>query len=280
VSKKYWREQKSRLSESACYLAGVLVMGILLFILYYIVRRGAAVINWSFLVNLPTPVGVAGAGIGNALLGSAIMVGLGALLAIPIGIGAAVYLDQSPNTSLAQATRFAARVLTGVPSLIIGLFVFTLVVLRLGSYSALAGGIALGIMMTPVIMLSAEEMLRLVPDTWRDASLALGASKKQTVLRLVLPAAAPGMVVGIMLAVALAAGQTAPVLLTALSSRFWMENWLQPSASLPVMIYTYAITPFADWQAQAWGAALVLVVVVLILNVTAQLLTSTKNWRV
>jgi len=279
VSRKNWRTIKSHVFELACYSAGVAIMGVLLFILYYIVRRGAAVINWSFLINLPTPVGVAGAGIGNALLGSAIMVGLGSLLAIPVGIGAAVYLDQSPNTALAQATRFAARVLTGVPSLTIGLFVFTLVVLRIGSYSALAGGLALGIMMIPVIMLSAEEMLRLVPDTWRDASLALGASKKQTVLRLVLPAAAPGMVVGIMLAVALAAGQTAPVLLTALSSRFWMENWLQPTASLPVMIYTYAITPFPDWQAQAWGAALVLVVVVLILNVTAQFLTSTKKWR-
>jgi phosphate transport system permease protein len=276
---KKWRQIKSIVPEAVCCLSALLAITVLFLILYYIFLRGAGVITPSFLTALPTPVGVPGGGIGNALLGSLVMVALGALLAVPCGVAAAVYLDQNPQSSLAAATRFAARVLSGVPSLIIGLFVFTLLVLRTGRYSALAGGIALAVMMLPVIVLTAEEMLRLVPNSWREASLALGASKKQTVLRLVLPAAAAGIAVGVMLAVALAAGQTAPVLLTALSSVFWPENLLQPTASLPVLIYTYAISPFTDWQQQAWGAALVLVVMVLLLNMTAQLFIAVRNRR-
>ncbi|MBT9136663.1 MAG: Phosphate transport system permease protein PstA [Firmicutes bacterium] len=277
---KQLRLAKSHLWEVICLLSGFSAMAVLFLILYYIVRRGAGVINLSFLTNLPTPVGVPGGGIGNALVGSAIMVGIGTLLAVPQGIAAAIYLDQHRESRLAIATRFAARVLTGVPSLIVGLFVFTLMVLRTGRYSALAGGLALAVMMVPVITLSAEEMLRLVPSTWREASLALGATHRQTVLRLVLPAATKGITVGIMLAIALAAGQTAPILLTALTSRFWLENLQQPTASLPVLIYSYAITPFADWQQQAWGAALVLVVMVLLLNVAAQLFVAARNREV
>lgn len=277
---KQLRLAKSHLWEVICLLSGLSAMAVLFFILYYIVRRGAGVINLSFLTNLPTPVGVPGGGIGNALVGSAIMVGIGTLLAVPQGIAAAIYLDQHRESRLAIVTRFAARVLTGVPSLIVGLFVFTLMVLRTGRYSALAGGLALAVMMVPVITLSAEEMLRLVPSTWREASLALGATHRQTVLRLVLPAATKGITVGIMLAIALAAGQTAPILLTALTSRFWLESLQQPTASLPVLIYSYAITPFADWQQQAWGAALVLVVMVLLLNVAAQLFVAARNREV
>ncbi|MBT9152905.1 MAG: Phosphate transport system permease protein PstA [Firmicutes bacterium] len=277
---KQLRLAKSHLWEVICLLSGLSAMAVLFFILYYIVRRGAGVVNLSFLTNLPTPVGVPGGGIGNAIVGSAIMVGIGTLLAVPQGIAAAIYLDQHRESRLAIATRFTARVLTGVPSLIVGLFVFTLMVLRTGSYSALAGGLALAVMMVPVITLSAEEMLRLVPSTWREASLALGATHRQTVLRLVLPAATKGITVGIMLAIALAAGQTAPILLTALTSRFWLENLQQPTASLPVLIYSYAITPFADWQQQAWGAALVLVVMVLLLNVAAQLFVAARNREV
>jgi phosphate transport system permease protein len=277
--KRWWRLAKSVVPEVICRMSALLAIFVLFLILYYIFRRGAGVITTDFLTALPTPVGVPGGGIGNALLGSIVMVSLGALLAVPAGVAAAVYLDQNPRSRLAAATRFAARVLSGVPSLIVGLFVFTLLVLRTGQYSALAGSIALAVMMLPVITLSAEEMLRLVPDSWREASLALGASKKQTVLRLVLPAASAGIAVGVMLAVALAAGQTAPVLLTALSSIFWPENLLQPTASLPVLIYTYAISPFADWQQQAWGAALVLVALVLMMNITAQLFIALKSRR-
>ncbi|MHB1256639.1 MAG: phosphate ABC transporter permease PstA [Dethiobacteraceae bacterium] len=279
MATKKMRKATGSLLEFACLLSALLVLLALCLILYYIFRRGIGAINIPFLISLPTPVGEPGGGIGNALIGSALMVALGSLLAIPFGIAAAIYLDQNPRTRLAAATRFANRVLTGVPSLIIGLFVFTVLVLRTGNYSALAGGIALAVMMIPVITLSAEEMLRLVPGSLREASLALGASKKQTVLMLILPAATGGLVVGIMLAVALAAGQTAPVLLTALTSRFWLENLNQTSASLPVLIYNYASSPFPDWQEQAWGAALVLVATILILNVTAQLFVVLRNRR-
>ncbi len=252
---------------------------VLALILYYVFRRGVAVVNFSFLTSLPTPVGVAGGGIGNALIGSLLMVGLGALIAVPVCIAGAIYLDQNPASKLAAYARFATRVLSGIPSMVVGLFVFSQLVLRTGHYSALAGGVALSIVMAPVITLSAEEMLRLVPSSQREASMALGATKQQTVFRLILPGAAGGLIVGVMLAVALAAGQTAPVLLTALTSRFWLTSLAQPTASLPVLIYHYATSPFADWQAHAWGAALVLVAVILVLNVTAQVLLGLINRR-
>jgi len=265
--------------ETLCVLAAGLAILVLTLILYYVFRRGLAVIDLSFLTSLPAPVGVAGGGIGNALLGSLLMVGLGVLIAVPICITAAVYLDQNPLSRTAYVARFATRVLSGVPSMVIGLFVFGQLILRTGSYSALAGGVALSIVMAPVITLSAEEMLRLVPSSQREASMALGATKQQTVFRLILPGAAGGLIVGVMLAIALAAGQTAPVLLTALTSRFWLDSMFQPTASLPVLIYHYATSPFADWQAHAWGAALVLVTAILVLNVTAQLFLGLSNRR-
>ena len=276
---KKWRQAKSIVPEFTCRLFALFAIAVLFLILYYIFRRGIAVIDLTFLTALPAPVGVPGGGIGNALLGSLVMVSLGALLAIPLGVTAAIYLDQNPQGRLANITRFAALVLNAVPTMIVGLFVFTLLVLRIGGYSALAGGVALAVIMLPIITISAEEMLRLVPNSWREASLALGASKKQTMLKLVLPAAAARIAVGIMLAVALAAGQTAPVLLTALHSSFWPENLMQPTASLPVLIYNYAISPFADWQDQAWGAALVLLAMILLLNIAAQLAVTVKNRR-
>lgn len=279
MSNKKLRQMKGVVFEALCWLFALIAIMILFFILYYILRRGIGAINIGFLTSLPTPVGVPGGGIGNALLGSMTMIAIGTLFSVPMAVAAAVYLDQNPKSMLAVATGFAARVLSGVPSLIIGLFVFTLLVLRTGQYSALAGGIALALMMLPIVTLSTEEMLRVVPNSLREASLALGASKKQTVLMLILPAASSGIAVGIMLEIALAAGQTAPVLLTALTSRYWPENLMQPTASLPVLIYNYAISPFEDWQQQAWGAALVLIVMVLLLNVAAQLFVALKNRR-
>lgn len=273
------RKVAGQVFETLCVLAAGLAILVLSLILYYVFRRGLAVVNISFLTSLPAPVGVTGGGIGNALLGSLLMGGVGALIAVPICIAAAVFLDQNPTSKISAFARFASRVLSGVPSMVIGLFVFGQLVLRTGSYSALAGGIALSIVMVPVITLSAEEMLRLVPSSQREASMALGATKQQTVFRLILPGAAGGLIVGVMLAIALAAGQTAPVLLTALTSRFWLNSLFQPTASLPVLIYHYATSPFVDWQAHAWGAALVLVAVILVLNVTAQLVLGLSNRR-
>jgi len=273
------RKVAGLLFESLCVVSAGLATVALSLILYYIFRRGISTIDFGFLTRLPAPVGVEGGGIGNALIGSGIMVGLGTLIAVPICLAAAIYLDQNPDSKIATLARFASRVLAGVPSMVVGLFVFSQLVLRSGQYSALAGGVALAIVMVPVITLSAEEMLKLVPNSQREASIALGATRQQTVFRLILPGAAGGLVVGIMLAVALAAGQTAPVLLTALTSRFWLETLQQPTASLPVLIYHYATSPFADWQAQAWGAALVLVAIILALNVTAQLFLAITNRR-
>lgn len=279
MQNRTWRTIKSTIAEVFCWASAAIAIMVLFFILYYIFMRGIGILSLEFLTSLPTPVGVPGAGIGNALLGTVTMVLIGTVLSVPIAIAIAIYLDQNPNSPLSVITGFATRVLSGVPSLIIGLFVFTLLVLRTGRYSALAGGVALALMMLPVITLSTEEMLRVVPAGWREASLALGASKKQTVMMLILPAASSGIVVGIMLAVALAAGQTAPVLLTALTSNFWPDNLIQPTASLPVLIYSYAISPFEDWQQQAWGAALVLILFILLLNIAAQLFAALKKRR-
>jgi phosphate transport system permease protein len=267
------------LQEGICLIFSGIVMLILFLILYYIFLRGLGAINLTFLTSLPAPVGVPGGGIGNALIGSAIMVALATFIATFVGISAAIFLDQHPLSRLASITRSACRVLTGVPSLIKGLFIFTVLVLPTGKYSALAGALALSVVMIPFITLSAEEMLRTVSANWRDASYALGATRKQTVMMLILPTAAGGLIVAIMLAVALAAGQSAPVLLTALTSHYWLENLAQPTASLPVLVYTYGISPFADWQQQAWGAALVLVVIILAINVISQLSITIMNKR-
>jgi len=273
------RKFHGQAAEIVCTVFTALATLALGLILYFIAQRGLGALNWTFLTSLPMPVGQPGGGIGNALIGSGIMIGIGVLVAVPWGVTAAIFLDQHPHSSLASFTRFACRVLSGVPSLIIGLFVFTLLVLPTQTYSALAGGVALGVMMTPIITLSSEAMLATVSADWRAASYALGATKQQTVRMLILPTAAGGLTVGIMLAIALAAGQTAPVLLTALTSRFWLESLTQPVASLPVLIYTYGISPFPDWQAQAWGAAFMLVAIVLVLNVSSQILVSAINRR-
>lgn len=273
------RKWSSRIAEVICSVFSFIAVSVLLIIVYYVFQRGIQAINWGFFTSLPAPVGEPGGGIGNAIIGSLLMVGLGTLYSVPIGIAAAIYLYERPNSRLALITRFANKVMTGIPTLIIGLFVYILFVLRVGSYSALAGSISLAVMMVPIITLSAEEMLRMVPESWRDASLALGATRRQTILRVVLPASAGGLTVGVMLAVATAAGQTAPILLTALSSRFWLTNLGQPSASLPVLIYSYAISPFADWQKQAWGAALTLITFIFILNISAQAFIALRQRR-
>lgn len=267
------------MAEAACCAFSIIAVTVLVMIIYFVFQRGIRAINWGFFTSLPAPVGESGGGIGNAIIGSLLMVGLGTLYSVPIGIAAAIYLYERQHSRLAIIARFANKVMTGVPTLIIGLFVYILFVLRLGGYSALAGSISLAVLMVPIITLSAEEILRLVPEGWRDASLALGATRKQTILRVVLPASAGGLTVGVMLAVATAAGQSAPIILTALSSRFWLTSLGQPSASLPVLIYHYAVSPFEDWQNQAWGAALTLIAIIFMLNISAQAFIALRQRR-
>jgi phosphate transport system permease protein len=250
----------------------VLSVSVLFFVLSYLVVKGSAAINWAFFTELPRPVGEAGGGMANAIVGSATMLLVAALVGLPVGFGAGVYLAEFARPSIARIIRYAADLLNGVPSIVVGIFVYTLVVLPFKQFSGLAGGLALGIIMIPLMTRSTEEFLRAVPRSLRDASLALGAPKWVTIARVVLPAALRGIVTAAMLGLARVAGETAPLLFTALNNRFWSRSLADPTASLPVMIYTYAISPYEDWQRQAWAAGLVLLVLVLAATILARLL--------
>jgi phosphate transport system permease protein len=238
----------------------------LLNIFVYVIRQGGPALSWEFLTSLPKPVGETGGGMGHAVLGTAMMVGLASALGIPLGIAAGVFLSEYGNGKLARTLRFANDILVSVPSIIIGLFAYAIIVKPMGRFSALAGGFSLAVIMVPVIANTAEELLRLVPVHIREAGLALGIPRWKVILRIVLRGSLPGITAGIMLAVARAAGETAPLLITALNSRFWPRGLDQPMASIPVQIYNFAISPYEDWHKQAWAGALLLVGLVFLLN--------------
>jgi len=245
----------------------------LLFILGYVLIQGIAALNWDFFTHLPKPVGEPGGGMANAIVGTLILLAIAAVVGLPIGIGAGVYLAEY-NGRLGGPVRFLTDVMVGVPSIIIGIFVYTVVVLPMRSFSALAGGIALGIIMVPTLTRATEEMMRLVPNFLREASLALGVPWWRTIVSVVMPTAQGGIMMGVMLAVARIAGETAPLLFTAFGNRFWSLALDQPIAAIPLQVFAYAISPYADWRAQAWAGSLVLVVMILIANVVARLFTS------
>jgi phosphate transport system permease protein len=213
----------------------------------------------------------------NALVGSAKLLLIAAATGLPIGFLAGLYVSEFARPAMASAVRYAADLLNGVPSIVVGIFVYTLVVLPMKHFSALAGGLALGIMMIPVMTRSTEEFLRAVPASLREASLALGATRTATLVRVIVPAASRGIVTAAMLGLARVAGETAPLLFTALGNRFWSDGFLQPIASLPVMIYTYAVSPYEDWHRQAWAAGLVLLALVLAANIGARLLLARRR---
>lgn len=267
--------RRRRLVERVMFAATVLAtggtLGILLFLLGFLVYSGGASLSLDFFTRLPTPVGEVGGGMANALVGSAKLLACAAAIGIPIGFLGGVYLAEYGRGSIAFAVRYAADVLNGVPSIVIGVTVYGLVVIPMGHFSTLAGGLALGLIMIPVTLRTTEEFLRLVPDSLRDASLALGAPRWVTIVRVVIPAGLRGVVAGVLLSLARVAGETAPLLFTAFSNRFWSEGWLEPTASLPVMIFTYAVSPYEDWHRQAWSAALVLLALVLGTNVLARM---------
>jgi phosphate transport system permease protein len=249
----------------------------LLLILSDVILRGAPAISLSFLTNLPRPVGVPGGGIANALVGSFIMVGMATLIAVPIGVGAGIFFSEWPESRLSTVSSFANDVLAGFPSIVIGIFVYALVVLSTGTFSAFAGALALSIIMIPIIARTTQESLKIVPITLREASMALGVSRWKTVIRVVISTGKNGLATGILLAVARAAGETAPLILTALGSVYFPQSLFQPTAALPLLIYTYAISPFRDWQAQAWGAALILIIFMLVLNLSVKLFIARKS---
>ena len=252
-------------------LANLVVIGFLLAVLGYVLVQGGSALNLAFFTETPKPVGEVGGGMANAIVGTLILVGLACLLGLPVGIGAGVYLaEYGRGTWLATLVRFTTDVLTGIPSITIGLFAYTLIVLPMRGFSAFAGGVALAIIMLPTVTRATEEMLRLVPDSLREGGLALGIPRWKTVLRIALPTAMSGILTGALLAVARAAGETAPLLFTAFGNRFWSWDLAQPIAALPLQIFSYAIAPYDDWHRQAWAGALVLVGLVLVLSATAR----------
>lgn len=248
----------------------LLSVSVLFFVLVYLIVKGGSSLNVAFFTELPKPVGESGGGMANALVGSAKMLGIAAITGLPVGLLAGLYLSEFAGRTMAGAVRYAADLLNGMPSIVVGIFVYTLVVLPMKQFSTLAGGLALGIMMIPIMTRSTEEFLRAVPVSLREASLALGASRTLTIVRVVVPAATRGIVTAAMLGLARVAGETAPLLFTSLGNAFWSPGVLHPTASLPVMIYNYAVSPYDDWHRQAWAAGLVLLTLVLLANLGAR----------
>ena len=265
------RRRVERIMFGATTLAAATTLGALFFLLGYIAWQGATSVSWTFLTRLPAPVGEPGGGMANAIVGSGKLLLIAGLVGIPVGFLGGVYLSEYGRGPVAFAVRYAADVLNGVPSIVIGVTAYALIVVPLKHFSTLAGGFALGLMMIPVSLRTTEEFLRMVPDSLREASLALGAPRWVTIVRVVIPAAMRGILAGILLSLARVAGETAPLLFTAFGNRFWSEGWLQPTASLPVMIFTYAIAPYDDWHRQAWAGALVLLTLVLGANILARM---------
>lgn len=271
-----YRRTVDRLVRGACVAASAIALLPLFLVLYYVTARGVGGLDLDFFTELPKPVGETGGGAANAIVGSLELVGLACLFGIPPGVLAGVYLAEFGATKFGRVVRFAADVMAGVPSITVGIFVYSLIVLRTKQFSAYAGGVALAVIMLPTVTRTTEELLRLVPEALREAALGLGVSKWRTTLSIVLRTAAPGVATGIMLAVARVAGETAPLLFTSFSNRFWANGLNQPTASLPVQIYTYAVSPYEDWHRQAWAAALVLVLLVLGLNISARVLVRNR----
>lgn len=252
------------------FLCTVAVLIPLFLVLGFLARTGLSALNWDFFTKLPGAAGEPGGGMANAIAGTVTLIALAGGIGIPIGVLGGTFLSEYPTTRLSQVTRFTADVMNGIPSIVMGLFAYVLIVLPMRRFSALAGGVALGVMLIPTVVRTTEEIVRLVPQSVREASLALGIPTWKTTLRVVIPTAAAGIVTGIMVGLARIAGETAPLLFTAFGNRFWSWDILQPVAALPLQIFAYAISPFDDWHRQAWAGALVLVTIVLIVNIAAR----------
>jgi phosphate transport system permease protein len=252
-------------------ISALLGIGALIWILSGVIARGVGALNFSFFTRLPTPPGMAGGGMANAILGTLAMTAAATLISVPIGLLSGIYLAEFGQESrVADNSRFSANVLMGMPSIIVGVFAYTLVVLPLGHFSGYAGALALAILMIPVVTRTTEDMLRLVPNTLRESALALGAPRWQVTLKVVFRAAKSGLLTGILLAVARVSGETAPLLFTALNSPYWFKSLAEPTPNLTVSIFNYAMSPYEDWQQMAWGASLVITVGVLAFTLLAR----------
>jgi len=270
------RRIRSRLMVGLMALAVVLAVIPLLLILGTLVAKGASSLNLAFFTKMPVPAGETGGGVLHAIVGTLLIVGTACLIGLPLGIGGGIYCAEYPGSRLALATRFVADVLNGTPSIVVGVFAWTWIVSPQKHFSALAGSVALAILMIPMVTRTTEEMIKLVPNSLREAALALGYSRWRTSLTVVVRTTLPGIVTGSLLAVARIAGETAPLLFTALGSQYLSFNLDQPMAALPLMVFNYAIGPYEEWHQLAWATALVLILVVLVLSIAARLATRRK----
>jgi phosphate transport system permease protein len=258
-------------------LCTLFAVGVLVFILGYLFVHGASSLTLDFFTKLPTPVGEAGGGMANAIVGSAKLLLLAMAVGVPVGFLGGVYLAEFGGSTFSFIIRYVTDLLNGVPSIVIGIFAYTLIVLPQKHFSTLAGGLGLGVMMIPIAVRSSEEFLRAVPNSLREGAMALGASKARSILTVVIPAAKNGIMTGIMLNLARVAGETAPLLFTSFGNRYWSPGWEQPTSALPVMIFTYAISPYEDWHRQAWSAGFVLLALVLMVNIFARAVLAKKK---
>jgi phosphate transport system permease protein len=273
VNRTARRKFVSGLVVFLCGLAVVVALVPLFFVFAYVLQKGFSSLNWDIFTKMPKPVGESGGGMANAMLGTLYLIAIASVLAIPVGVIAGVYLSEYGKKPFGSLVRFTADVLNGVPSIVIGIFAYGLAVLPVKHFSALAGGLALGFMMVPIITRTTEELLNLVPGSLREGSLALGATRARAAFSVMVPAALPGIMTGILVALARIAGETAPLLFTAFNNRFFSARLDQPISSLPVQIYTYAVAPYEDWHRQAWAGALVLVGFVFVFSVLARVVT-------
>jgi phosphate transport system permease protein len=269
----HYRKLKSDFMVGLTIAATVIALTPLFLVLGYLASKGASSVSWDFFTKMPVPVGQAGGGMANAIVGTLELVGLACLIGVPIGVGGGIYLAENRGRRLAQTIRFAADITMGLPSIVVGIFVYAVVVRPMGGFSTFAGGIALAMIMIPLVTRTTEEMVLLVPHELREAALALGVPRWRTTISVIARTAMSGIATGVILAVARVAGETAPLLFTAFGNRFWSTSLREPIASLTVQVYTYAISPFADWQRQAWAGALVLTAIVLALELGVRWVT-------
>ncbi|MBL7685489.1 MAG: phosphate ABC transporter permease PstA [Deltaproteobacteria bacterium] len=272
------RKFKDRLFAFLCFAASLLSVSVLLLVLGYVVYQGASGLNLDFFTHLPAPVGETGGGMSNAIVGSLMMIAIASCIGIPIGIGAGLYLAEYGNNPFGKTVRYLTDVLNGLPSIVMGLFAYALFVIPMKGFSGLAGGVALSILMIPVIVRTTEEVVKLVPHSLREGALALGIPRWKVILRVVVSTAKGGIVTAVVLSIARIMGETAPLLFTAFGNQFWQTNVLQPMAALTLQIFTYAISPYDEWHAKAWTGALVLVSMSLLINLIARLAIS-KGFR-
>jgi phosphate transport system permease protein len=272
------RNRRNRLFKGII-IAGTLVSTMpLVLILFYIFKQGVSAINWHFLTNLPMPVGESGGGVSNALVGSILILLVACLIAIPIGIVIGIYLSENKKSRLGYYCRLAVDVLQGIPSIVIGIIIYEWLVRPMGGFSAFSGSIALSLMMLPSIIKSTEETLKLLPESLKEASLALGVPYYKTILRVIVPTGLSGIMTGIILSIARVIGETAPLLFTAFGNPFMSTNILKPMSSLPLIIFNYATSPYEDWHQLAWGASMLLILMILILNIITKIVQ--RKWKV